>query len=95
MRPERPEPPPEPVLDVPRVSAATAERLWRQFTEDGRRHAQASAEHQREAIRCFRSALAFREQMALTPRTNHASRPTLTLQPARLADRTHAERQGR
>ena len=50
-------------ISVPKVSAVTAERLWRQFTEEGHRHAEAAAGHQREAIRCFQSALAFREQM--------------------------------
>lgn len=52
---------------VPRVSAAGAERLWRQFSALGQAHARRAASAADESRLCFERALAYRQQIP-TPR---------------------------
>ena len=52
---------------VPRVSAAGAERLWRQFRALGQAHARRAASAADESRLCFERALAYRQQIP-TPR---------------------------
>ena len=52
---------------VPRVSAAGAERLWRQFSALGQAHARRAASAADESRLCFERAQAYRQQIP-TPR---------------------------